>query len=53
MVIPKSNRVDRLKENFELFDFELTAEDMASLESLDRKARSNNPEQFWGIDLYA
>lgn len=53
VVIPKSNKVERLRENFEIFDFELSSEDMQKLASLDAKARSNNPAGFWGIDLYA
>lgn len=53
VVIPKSNRVERLKENFEILDFELSAADMDKIASLDQKARSNNPEPFWGLDLFA
>lgn len=53
VVIPKSNRVERLKENFGIFDFELSAEDMSKITALDRRARSNNPEPFWGLDLFA
>eukprot|EP00271_Cylindrocystis_brebissonii_P015576 TRINITY_DN38508_c0_g1_i1.p1 TRINITY_DN38508_c0_g1~~TRINITY_DN38508_c0_g1_i1.p1 ORF type:complete len:316 (-),score=80.31 TRINITY_DN38508_c0_g1_i1:1377-2324(-) len=53
VIIPKSNRPERLRENFGVFDFELSADDMVKLSGLDRKARSNNPAGFWGIDLYA
>eukprot|EP00897_Mesotaenium_endlicherianum_P010224 jgi/Mesen1/922/ME000117S00082 len=53
VVIPKSNRVARLKENFDVFDFELSKEEMSQVEALDRNARSNNPAPFWGLDLYA
>ncbi len=35
VVIPKSVRKDRMKENFDVFDFALTAEDMKSIEALD------------------
>ncbi|XP_043713423.1 NADP-dependent D-sorbitol-6-phosphate dehydrogenase-like [Telopea speciosissima] len=53
VVIPKSSKVERLQENFEVLDFELTKEDMELIKSLDRKYRTNNPAKFWGIDLYA
>ena len=53
VVIPKSNRPERLEENIKLFDFEIEDADMKRISSLDRKARSNNPAPFWGIDLYA
>jgi diketogulonate reductase-like aldo/keto reductase len=32
--IPKSAHPDRIKSNIEIFDFELTAEEMARLDSL-------------------
>ncbi|KAH7517729.1 hypothetical protein FEM48_Zijuj09G0095200 [Ziziphus jujuba var. spinosa] len=53
VVIPKSSKLERLKENLEVFDFELTKEDMELIKSLDRKYRTNQPAKFWGIDLYA
>ncbi|XP_047482644.1 aldo-keto reductase family 1 member A1-like [Penaeus chinensis] len=37
VVIPKSTNQKRVKENFNVFDFELSSEDVASLETLDRK----------------
>lgn len=35
-VIPKSTHLDRMQENFNVFDFELTAEDMAAVAALDK-----------------
>lgn len=35
VAIPKTVRKERMKENFNVFDFELSAKDMASIQSLD------------------
>lgn len=35
MVIPKSTRADRLRENMAIFDFELSEDDMAAIAALD------------------
>ncbi|KAI4300085.1 hypothetical protein L6164_033501 [Bauhinia variegata] len=53
VVIPKTSKPERLKENFQVFDFELSEEDMKLINSIDRKYRTNQPAKFWGIDLYA
>lgn len=53
VVIPKSSKLERLEENFNVFDFELTREDMEIIRSIDRNCRTNQPAKFWGIDLYA
>lgn len=37
-VIPRSTRLDHIKENFDLFDFSLTADEMTLLSALDKKA---------------
>lgn len=38
-IIPKSTNADRLKENFSVTDFELSDEDMETLQSLDKNFR--------------
>ncbi|XP_051133833.1 NADP-dependent D-sorbitol-6-phosphate dehydrogenase-like [Andrographis paniculata] len=53
VVIPKSSKIKRLEENFQVFDFELSQEDMDLIKKLDRNYRTNQPAKFWGIDLYA
>ncbi|XP_019169896.1 PREDICTED: NADP-dependent D-sorbitol-6-phosphate dehydrogenase-like isoform X1 [Ipomoea nil] len=53
VVIPKSSKVERLEENFNVFGFELGNEDMELIKSVDRNHRTNQPAKFWGIDLYA
>lgn len=35
IIIPKSTHKERMAENFSIFDFELTADDMAQIQSLD------------------
>ncbi|KAL6010330.1 NADP-dependent D-sorbitol-6-phosphate dehydrogenase [Asimina triloba] len=53
VVIPKSSKMERLSENFHLFDFKLSEEDMEAIKGMDQKHRTNQPAKFWGIDLYA
>ena len=45
-IVPKTSRVDRLKENLALFDFSLTAEEMAAIDRLDQGRRFNDPGVF-------
>jgi len=37
ITIPKSSNPERIKENFEIFDFELTEDEMKSIDGLDGK----------------
>jgi 2,5-diketo-D-gluconate reductase A len=50
IVIPKSVTPARVAENFAIFDFELSADDMAAISALDRNGRRGpNPDDFNGI----
>lgn len=40
VVIPKSTHIERMKENFHIFDFELAAEDMNAIAALDKNTSS-------------
>ena len=40
VAIPKSVRKERMAENFDVFDFELDADDIRSIAALDQKASS-------------
>ena len=37
ITIPKSSNAERIKENFDIFDFELTEEEMSEINKLDGK----------------
>jgi 2,5-diketo-D-gluconate reductase A len=47
VVIPKSVTPSRVKENFEVFDFELAEDDMAGITAMDRGLRTGpDPDEF-------
>src|SRR4051794_25565580 len=53
-VVPKSVRVERIKENFAVFDFRLTSEEVAAIDRQDTGARGGPPpetvdDQTFGI----
>lgn len=37
IVIPKSTKQERMRENFNIFDFDLTSEEMSSIAAMDKK----------------
>jgi D-xylose reductase len=45
-VIPKTTRSERLRENLDIFDFELSAEEMSAISALNRNRRFNDPGVF-------
>ena len=52
IAIPKSARRERMEENLNVFDFELTAEEIASIDALDRGESGRvgpNPDTYEGI----
>jgi diketogulonate reductase-like aldo/keto reductase len=45
-VIPKSTRKARIAENFDIFDFSLTDDELVSIDALDKGVRGGpDPEQ--------
>ena len=48
IVLPKSTHQDRIQQNAQVFDFELSAQDMAALDGLDDTGRTDQArEQRW------
>lgn len=46
VVIPKSSCADHLRENLNIFDFELSSEEMDQISALDQQRRFNDPGVF-------
>ena len=49
--IPKSNNPARMRENFSIFDFTLTQEEICAIDALKQKGLSFNPRLSYGEDL--
>lgn len=45
-IIPKSTKLERLKENLDIFDFTLNEQEMADIAALNRNRRFNDPGHF-------
>ena len=45
-VIPKSSKIERIRENNDIHDFALTSDEVKELSALDRKKRFNDPGVF-------
>jgi D-xylose reductase len=45
-IVPKSSHIDRLRENIQLFDFQLTDQQMQRISGLDQNRRFNDPGVF-------
>ncbi|PKH00531.1 aldo/keto reductase [Paraglaciecola sp. MB-3u-78] len=45
-IIPKTSRPERLKENLDIFDFELTSQEMEGISALNSNRRFNDPGNF-------
>lgn len=56
VVIPKTEKVNRLKDNFDVFDFELTKEEVDKIKTLDkglRTIKTQDIKNFAFIDMFA
>ncbi|KAJ2904492.1 D-xylose reductase [Coemansia aciculifera] len=52
-VIPKSSNSARLRENLDLFDFELSPDDVKLISGLDRNMRFNDPANYANRAIWA
>jgi len=51
-VIPKACSLDHMKENLEVFDFQLTSDEIRQIEGLDRNLRFVSPKKIWNLPLF-
>lgn len=52
VVIPKSLNADRISENIDVFDFELSDKEMKQISQLNRNHRFVDPSEWWGIPYF-
>ena len=45
-IIPKTSKKERLAENFDLFNFYLTTEEMMSIDALNKDKKFNDPGNY-------
>ncbi len=50
--IPKSTNLDRIAENFDVFDFELSIDEMSKLNKLNKNHRFIDPVEWWGVPYF-
>jgi len=50
--IPKATGAVRISENFEIFDFKLSDEDMDLISNLDKRLTTCNPIGWWGFPYF-
>ena len=50
IVIPKSSKIDRMKENIDIFDFKLTKEEIEEIRKLDIKKSCSNWSSSMNIE---
>lgn len=53
VAIPKTAHPERIAENIDIFDFELTKEEQDAITALDKNYRTCNPIDWWGVPYFA
>ena len=51
-VIPKSTKPGRIAENIDVFDFELTSDQMAAIDALDTDRRGGPPPEAITLEAF-
>ncbi len=52
VVIPKSTKSSRITENIDVFDFEITKDEISEVSSLNKNYRIVNPADWWGTPYF-